>query len=67
MKKAIITVSPNNPDFRSVDCLKSCTKEEREACIHCECFRRIEKAYGGLALCPLLKNGIEIVDEGRGW
>lgn len=63
MKKAIITVSKNNPYYRSVNCYKSCTKEERFACQHFDCMRRNEPSVGGLGLCPLLKNGFEVINE----
>jgi hypothetical protein len=39
-----------------VDCSKTCTKEERKICIHCDAFRRNHKDVGGLGECFKLKD-----------
>jgi hypothetical protein len=39
-----------------VDCSKTCTKEEREKCIHHGAFRRNPRDVGGLGLCFKLIN-----------
>jgi hypothetical protein len=38
-----------------VDCSKTCTKTEKEKCIHHDAFRRNPKNVGGLGLCFKLK------------
>jgi hypothetical protein len=39
----------------NIDCSQTCSKEEREVCIHCDAFRRNPKTLGGLGECFKLK------------